>query len=72
VKVELRAMTNSHYAPVMHSDGRIDQIAPECPQPRQCAILVRARQPTVSGYVGSKYRRDFPCLAHAVPSRYSQ
>jgi hypothetical protein len=29
----------------MHGDGRIDQIAPECPQPRQCAILVRAGKP---------------------------
>ena len=29
-------------AAVMHGDGRIDQVASECPQSRQCAILVGA------------------------------
>jgi hypothetical protein len=38
------------------------------PQPRQCAILVHPGQPTVADYVGSKYRRNFPRLAHAIPS----
>jgi hypothetical protein len=28
------------YAPVMHRDSRIDQIAPERPKPRQRAIFV--------------------------------
>jgi hypothetical protein len=27
-------------AAVMHGDGRIDQVASECPQSRQCAILI--------------------------------
>ena len=53
-----------HYAPVMHGDGRIDQIAAERPQPRQCAILVRAGKPAVSDHIGRQDRREFPGLGH--------
>jgi hypothetical protein len=31
-----------HYAPVVYSNCRIDQIASQCPQPRQRAIFVGA------------------------------
>jgi len=34
-----------HHSSVMHGDGGVDQIAPERPQPRQCAILVGASKP---------------------------
>ena len=33
------------YAPVMHSDGRIDQVASERPQPRQNPVLVGSGKP---------------------------
>ncbi len=32
------------HAPMMHGDGRIDQVAPECPEPRQSAIFIGAGQ----------------------------
>jgi hypothetical protein len=51
----------------LHCDDRIDQIAPQCSKPRKSAILVCTYQPTVSDYIGNKYRRDFPCLVHAIP-----
>ena len=57
-----------HHAPVMHGDGRIDQIAPERPQPRQYAILVRAGKPAVPDHIRHQNRREFPGLGHDVPS----
>ena len=56
------------HPPVMHGDGRIDQIAPERPQPRQCAILVGAGEPAVSDHIRRQDRREFPGLGHDVPS----
>ena len=42
-KFDKRAIAGPlHDAAVMHGDGRIDQIAPERPQSRQCAILIGA------------------------------
>ena len=61
-----------HYAPVMYGDGRIDQIAAERPQPRQCAILVRAGQPAVSDHIRREYRHEFSGLGHDVPSATTQ
>ena len=52
------------HAAVMHGDGRIDQIAPERPQPRQCAILVGAGKPAVSDHIRRQYCREFPGLGH--------
>ena len=54
------------YAPVVHGDGRVDQIAAQRPQPRQGAVLVRAGEPAVSDHVGRQNRREFPCLGHGV------
>jgi hypothetical protein len=56
-----------HDTPVMHGYGWIDQIAPECPQPRQRTILIRACEPAVSDNVSRQNGRDFSCLAHADP-----
>ena len=53
-----------HHAPVMHGDGRIDQIAPKRPQPRQCAILVGAGEPAVPDNIGRQDRRKFSGLGH--------
>jgi hypothetical protein len=39
---------------VMHSDGRIDEIAVKRAQARQCAIFVRARQAAEADYVGGE------------------
>ena len=39
------------HAPVVHGDGRIDQVAAQCPQPRQGAIFVFAGEPTISDHV---------------------
>jgi hypothetical protein len=49
---------------VMRGDGGIDQIAPQPPEPRQCAILVSAGKPAVSDYIRRQYRRKFPGLGH--------
>ena len=40
-----------HHPSIMHGDGRINQIASECPQPRQCVILVGAGKPAVSDHI---------------------
>ena len=57
-------------APVMHGDGRIDQIAAERPQPRQDAILVGASEPAVADHVRHQNRREFPGLGHGfAPSQ---
>ena len=47
------------HAPVMHGDGRINQIAPESPEPRQCAILVHAGKPAVADNIRRKNSREF-------------
>jgi hypothetical protein len=49
-----------HYAPIMYGDGRIDQITPERPEPRQCPILVGAGKPAVSDHIRRQNRREFP------------
>ena len=36
-------------------------------QPRERALLVRAREPAVADDVGDQDRRDFPGLAHGAP-----
>ena len=51
-------------APVMHGDGRIDQIAAQRPQPRQRAILVRAGEPAVADHVGGQDRRELAGFTH--------
>ena len=56
-------------AAMVHGDGGIDQIAAQRPEPRQGAILVRARQPAVADHVGDQNRRDFPGLHHSGPSK---
>ena len=53
-------------APMMGGDGGVDQIAAQPPQPRQGAILVRAREPAIADDVRDQNRRDFPGLAHGA------
>ncbi len=59
-------------APMMHVDGRIDQIAAQRPEPRQGAILVRSREPAVADDVRDQDRRNFPGSRHAGPSGVTQ
>ena len=54
-------------APVMHGDGRVDQVAAQRPEPRQRAILVRAGEPAVTDDIRDQDRRDLPGLAHSEP-----
>ena len=42
------------HPPVVHGDGRIDQVAAQCPQPRQGTIFVRAGEPAVPDHVGGQ------------------
>jgi len=55
-------------APMMGVDGRIDQIAAQPPQPRQCAILIRPREPAVADDIRDQNRRDFTRFPHGAPS----
>ena len=55
------------HAPIMDGDGRVDQIAAQRSQPRQCAILVGASKPAVSDHIRHQNRREFPGLGHGVP-----
>jgi hypothetical protein len=51
----------------MYGDGRIDQVASERPQARQCAILIGTSQPAISDHVRRQDRRKFPGLGHDIP-----
>ena len=56
-----------HYATVMHGDGRIDQIAPERPQPCQRTFLVGTGEPAVADHIRRKNGCEFPGLGHGSP-----
>src|SRR5271157_5415626 len=57
---------------VVHGDGGINQIAAQSSEPRQGAILVRARHPAESDDVGSEDRGEFPGFGHGAPSTRSK
>ena len=60
-------------APVMHGDGRVDQIAAQRPQPRQNPILVGSGKPRIADDVGHQDRGQFSGFAHgATPPRPCQ
>ena len=52
----------------MNGDSRINQIATERSQSRQCPILVGTGKPAISDHISSQDRREFPGLGHDVPS----
>ena len=54
-------------APMMHGDGRIDQVAAQPPQARKRAILVRPGEPAIADDVRDQDRGDFAGLAHRAP-----
>ena len=65
-------------APVMHGDGRIDQVAAQRPQPRQNAVLVALRQaansrprrtPRSPRFFGFRPRRYVAATVSAVSGR---
>jgi hypothetical protein len=47
----------------MHGEDRIDQVAPQGPEPSEDAIFVRARKPGVADDVSDQDRREFAGLA---------
>ena len=54
-KLDYRAVASAlDDAPVMHGDGRVDQIAAQRPQPRQDAIFVRAGEPGIADHKRSR------------------
>jgi hypothetical protein len=50
--------------PMMGSDGRIDQIPVQRPEPRQRALLVEARKPAEADHVGGQDRGELSRLGH--------
>src|ERR1019366_147626 len=54
------------HAPVMHGDGRINQIAPQRAEPRQCAILVDTGKSAVTDHVGGENGGELSGLGHRV------
>ena len=56
-----------HHAPMMQSDGRIDQIAAERAQPRKRPLLVSAGKLAVTGYIRREDGCKFPGLRHGSP-----
>ena len=61
------------HATVMHSDGRVDQVAAEAPQTRKRPVLVRAREPAVAHDIRDQDCRDFARFPHgATPPRPCQ
>ena len=61
-----------HHAPVMDGDGRVDQIAAERPQPRQCPLLVGASKPAVSDHIRRQNCCELPGLDHGCPSPHAR
>ena len=60
-------------APVVHGDGRVDQVAAQRPQPRQNPVLVGSGKPRIADDVGHQDRGQFSGLAHgATPPRPCQ
>ena len=57
------------HAPIVDGDYRVDQIAAERSQPRQCPILVGASEPAVSDHVRHQNRCELPGLGHGTPPR---
>ena len=53
-----------HYATVMDTDGRGDQIAPERPQPCQRTFLVAAREAAEADHVSGKDSGKLALFAH--------
>ena len=53
----------------MRGDGGIDQIAAQPPQPRERAILIRAREPAIADDIGDQDGSKFPGLAHRAALR---
>ena len=59
--------------PVVHGDGRIDQVAAQRPEPRQNPVLVGSGKPRIADDVGYQDRGQFSGLAHgATPPRPCQ
>ena len=57
----------AHNVPVVHGNGRGDQIAPDSTQPRKRPLLVGTGKLAVSGYVRRKNGRELPGLRHGSP-----
>jgi len=55
----------------VHGDGRIDQVAAQRPQPRENAILVRAREPAVADNIGDQDRSDLSVFGHGALTRHA-
>ena len=53
-------------APMVHGDGRIDQVAAQRPQPRQNPVLVGSGKPRIADDVGHQDRRELSSLAHGA------
>ena len=53
-------------APMVHGDGRIDQVASERPQPRQNPVLVGSSKPRIADDAGHQDRRELSSLAHSA------
>ena len=50
-------------APVMHCDGRVDQVAAKGPKASEDSIFIRTRKPRVTDDVGHQDRGQFSSLA---------
>ena len=55
------------HASMMHDDGRVDEVAAQCPQPRERAFLVRAGEPAVADHVGGEDGGEFSGLGYGTP-----
>ena len=60
-----------NHTPVMHGDGRVNQIATERPQPCQRSIFAIASKPAVSDHVRSQDRYELAGLNPRHASRRS-
>ena len=56
-------------AAAMQSDGGIDEVAAQSPEPRKRPVLIGPGEPAVADHVCDQYGRDLARLAHGEPLR---
>ena len=56
-----------HDPPVMHSDGRVEEVASKRPEPSEGPFFVHAGEPAETGDIRGEYGGKFPVLGHFHP-----
>src|SRR5208282_3543685 len=58
-----------HHAAVVYGNGRVDEVAAQRAEPRQCTVFVRANKPAEANDIGGQDRCEFSALGHGPLDR---